>query len=217
LMTATAYHSPMLYVMIVTDNAVALRNVLSVCQFPLNIVCREVKNDDGDANTYWLAWGHRKEIAKEVTRKLYSTVIYMEVSYAENYDRLQGPTITHSFRRALAAQDDTRVTWPTLVSWAIDTKFVSRYNYSRCFYRTEIDPTRGTMRLMDYKHGIDVRPAGLDVKLDFQNLDATLYSRTVEMLHGKACGVFPNGTRTPCHVHRYFVSTQFPFQVSNRL
>ncbi len=78
-MTTTTYQSPILDVLVVTDNADALRRALSFRQFPLKIVCRGMKNDDRDNDLYWLTWGHRTEIAKAIANKAYSSVIYMEV------------------------------------------------------------------------------------------------------------------------------------------
>lgn len=135
----------------------------------------------GDDNKYWLAWCHRKAIKLAVANRSYDTVVYME--------------------------DDTRLTWPVLVSWAIDTQLLAEHNYSRCIYRTEVDKTAGFIRLMDYEHGIDtcVR-ARVDVA------SSAAYTTLAQRLQGKACGRLPNGTAMPCRMHRHFVSPSFPFQ-----
>lgn len=46
-------------------------------------------------------------------------------------------------------EDDTRVTWPALVSWAHDTVLLEPLGYLRNFYRTEFDAASGALNLLD--------------------------------------------------------------------
>ncbi|WIA23248.1 hypothetical protein OEZ85_000019 [Tetradesmus obliquus] len=131
LLEAAQYRSPTLDVLLVTDKADALQHVVQRLLLPLNISYHQAQKPPNDNNQYWVTWEHRAAIEQAAAKKNYSTVVYME--------------------------DDTRLTWRTLVSWAIDTNLLAAFNVTRCFFRTEVRPADGGLMLMDYFGAIDVR------------------------------------------------------------
>jgi hypothetical protein len=40
-------------------------------------------------------------------------------------------------------EDDTRLSWPALISWALDTEVLEPLNFTRCILRTEVDQPTG--------------------------------------------------------------------------
>lgn len=112
-------------------------------------------------------------------------------------------------------QDDTRVTWRALVSWAIDTRLLGPFNATRCFFRTEVRPADGGLLLIDYTSAIDVRSTSHLRRLDMPAAHGKALNATVAELAGRACGNFWNGTDFPCQVHAHFTATPNPFQVSD--
>lgn len=200
---ALAYESEEVDILLITDDATSLRRTLATLRLPLNMSFYEGKQDpaerEADAkyamNEYWLAWEHRKAIEAAVSTKNYTTVLYME--------------------------DDTRMPWPSLVSWALDTQLLEPFNFTRCFYRTEFDPKNGQLRLLDYRQGIDVRASSQMVKLDMLRDAPASFSAASRQLAGKVCGHLQGrkSTPLPCTLHRHFVAPDNPFQglwVANR-
>lgn len=98
LLTAQTYQSPTLDIVIVTDNASALRTVLAAFPYPINITVHEGQQGL-DSNTYWLAWVHRDVIQEAVSRKNYTTVLYMEVNAAGSGDAQGHSQPTHDPRK----------------------------------------------------------------------------------------------------------------------
>lgn len=94
------------------------------------------------------------------------------------------------------------------MSWAIDTVSLRPYNFTRCFYRTEVDDKTGQLRMLDYRYGFNVSDNGPMTKLDLQALDAAAYNEAVKRLQHRSCGM-----GQPCVVHRYFIAPDHPFQV----
>jgi hypothetical protein len=211
LQEALAYRSPVLDILLVTDKVQPLQTVVSSWQLPLNISYVEGVPDAGDKNRYWLTWVHRGAIAKAVKAKSYSTVLYMEVRL-QLFALVQPRTATTDLVLC-HSQDDTRMTWPTLVSWAIDTRVLAPWNFTRCFYRTEVDPQSGGFRLMDYRHGLDVVHNTTNMILDMATLDPARYTQQAHDLQKKSCGAHNNGQPVHCRVHRHFVAPDNPFQV----
>lgn len=60
------------------------------------------------------------------------------------------PVHSHAgYSTYLYVEDDTRVPWPALVSWAHDTAVLAPLGYQRNFYRTEFHPETGALMLLD--------------------------------------------------------------------
>lgn len=79
LLEVAQYGSPSLDVLLVTDKADALQQVVQRLLLPLNISYHQAQKPPEDNNQYWLTWEHRTAIKQAVARKNYSTVVYMEV------------------------------------------------------------------------------------------------------------------------------------------
>jgi hypothetical protein len=211
--TALSYRSRLVDILLVTDKVEPLRKAVSSLQLPLDVSYVGGVPHKQDKSPYWLTWVHRAAIAKAVKAKSYTTVLYMEVRlllFALLVKHLA--TVTQAM--LYCAQDDTRVTWPALVSWAIDTRLLAPWNFSLCFYRTEVDPKSGGLRLMDYRHGLDVVHNTTNMILDMATLDPARYAQQAHELQNRSCGVHSSGQPLPCHVHRHFVAPDNPFQVS---
>jgi hypothetical protein len=107
------------------------------------------------------------------------------------------------------------MTWPALVSWAVDTRLLAAYNLTRCFFRTEVRPADGGLAMLDYRHAIDVRPESKLKRLDVQATDSRLYEQVLAEVAGLSCGKLPNNTALPCIANRHFTASPYPFQVGH--
>lgn len=139
-------------------------------------------------NTYWLTYEHRRAVEHKLQEKDYSTVLYME--------------------------DDTYITWPVIVSWALDTQVLQPLNFTRCFFRTEIHHITGLKVLLDWELKENVTSMqAIDVKT-LTPLSNAAYNMLHQQIAGKGCGYYPSGTSQPCNasLHRFFVSPTYPFQ-----
>jgi hypothetical protein len=75
------YRSPILDVLLVTDQPDSMRNYLSRLTLDLNITVYHAKQPPGDANDFWVAFEHRPAIEAAVKQKNYTTVMYLEVRF----------------------------------------------------------------------------------------------------------------------------------------
>lgn len=122
---------------------------------------------------------------------------------------------------ALPLQDDCRVSWPALVSWAVDTRLLEPQNFTRCFFRTEVRPSDGGVFVTDWfpqntkgaPFAMDVRPDVDRIRLDMAQKDAALFNKTRREVDGTNCGAGPNGTVVRCVVHQHFAALFYPYQV----
>jgi hypothetical protein len=116
-------------VLIVTNNEKALYEFLAAKGYiggnhPTIQVWQAPRSND--ENNHSSLWVHRQAIEKAVERHPnYTSIFYME--------------------------DDTRLSWPTVVSWALDTEILEPLNFTRCNYRTEVDVETGDFNILDYK------------------------------------------------------------------
>jgi hypothetical protein len=47
-------------------------------------------------------------------------------------------------------EDDTRLSWASLASRALDTEVLEQLNFTRCIYRTELSPDTGEVVMFDW-------------------------------------------------------------------
>jgi hypothetical protein len=67
-------------------------------------------------------------------------------------------------------EDDTHLSWPTVISWALDTEVLEPLNFTRCIYRTEVDAETGDFYVLDYQYFLkhhERKCAGCDSKYRF--------------------------------------------------
>ena len=84
-------------------------------------------------------------------------------------------------------EDDTLMTWNSLLSWALDTIVLEKFGFLRCIVRTEISSKDGNMVLFDWEYEIEYKNAKKLILTDYRSLSPT-------------CS------------HTNFVSPDFPFQ-----
>jgi len=177
-------------IVIVTDNGKALTRVLEEWGYLKDINPRLQiwqAPPSNDSNKYALLWAHRQAVEEQLERQPdYTSVIYME--------------------------DDTRLNWPTVISWALDSEVLAPLNFTRCIYRTEVDMETGGFNMMDW----------IETPLFMTNkniLDMTLdakYDQVQARIESAAprcqCGKHRDGSVWPCHVHDRFVQPRQPYQ-----
>jgi hypothetical protein len=175
-------------VLIITDNKKPLHTILSSWGYfnssnPMIQVMQAPTSKD--KNKYSLLWAHRQAIEEALEKHPgYTSFIYME--------------------------DDTHLTWPSVVSWALDTEILEPMNFTRCIYRTEVDVETGDFNLLDYHSPLKISSENM---LDMsQNTDFLRVQRRVNAQSGCSCGKHRNGTPWTCAVHDLFVSPTTPFQ-----
>lgn len=177
-------------VVIVTDNDKALTRILDEWGYlqggnPRLQIWQAPATTD--TQKYALLWAHRQAVEEQLKRHPdYTSIIYME--------------------------DDTRLSWPTVTSWALDTEVLAPQNFSRCIYRTEVATETGGLNMMDWS----VTPLYMTNKNIF---DATLnadYARVQARLKDAAapchCGKHRDGSSWPCQVHDRYVQPLQPYQ-----
>lgn len=84
-----------------------------------------------DKNTYSILWSHRKLIEEQLPQADYTSIIYME--------------------------EDTRLSWPALISCALDTEVLEPLNFTRCIFRTEVDHKIGRTNIFDWMVPVQLR------------------------------------------------------------
>jgi hypothetical protein len=72
---------------------------------------------DNDSHPYSLVWAHKMAIEEATLKSDCTSILCME--------------------------DDTRLSWAALTSWALDTEVLEPLNFTRCIYRTELSPDTG--------------------------------------------------------------------------
>lgn len=177
---ATSYQTK-LEIIIVTNKASQLNAAVQGWGFNVSVW----QAPAGPANEpYQLVWAHKQAIEEALARESYTSVVYME--------------------------DDTRLSWASLISWALDTEILEPLNYTRCFYRTEIYAMSGK-RVM-----LDARACNITSVCKFDAMSAppaAAYASSLsKKVAGKHCGTLRNGTPWQCQVHTRFYSPEYPFQ-----
>ena len=120
-------------------------------------------DNDGDNNPCRIVWVHRDAINEAITHANYTAVISNE--------------------------DDHRITWPALVSWAIDIEILEPLGFTYCFYRTEVSQENGSFNLLDWTHSHNLTESPL---VDMQALSPSAFRRTEERTRNSSCGILPN-------------------------
>lgn len=174
------------HVVIVTDNERALRRALRKIE-PFNGNNRTLQISRApptkDTNKHALLWAHRQVIEEQFDRyPNFTSIIYME--------------------------DDTRLSWPAVVSWALDTEVLAPLNFSRCIYRTEIDAKTGGSNMLDW-----ASPLNLTCESTLNMSRKVDYARVRDRIQNASpshCGKRRDGT--PCRVHQYYFPPRYPFQ-----
>ncbi|EWM22808.1 hypothetical protein Naga_100178g6 [Nannochloropsis gaditana] len=176
-------------VLIVTDNDEALHKILAAWGYMGNsnptLQLWQAPTTD-DKHKYSLLWAHRQAIEDAVERHPgYTSIFYME--------------------------DDTHLTWPTVVSWALDTEILEPLNFTRCIYRTEVDVKTGDFNMMDYTNTplCITRKNVLDAT---RNDDFVRIQERLKKQPALRCGRHRDKTQWTCGVHDRFVSPTEPYQ-----
>lgn len=137
---------------------------------------------------YWLTYQHRFAIQSKLKQEDYTAVLYME--------------------------DDTFLSWPAIVSWALDTQLLQPLKFTRCFYRTEVHHATGTKVMLDWetKENLTESPT-VDV-MSVDKRSRARYLALSQQLRNEGCKQLASPVVQPCmsSLHRHFVSPSFPFQ-----
>lgn len=176
------------HVVIVTDHERALYRTLQKWEhFDYSTLTLQIWQapSTNDTNKHALLWAHRQAIEEQLEHHPnFTSIIYME--------------------------DDTRLSWPAVVSWALDTEVLAPLNFTRCIYRTEVDVETGGGNMLDWSSPL---------QLDYSNtLNVTYnadYARVQDRLQKASdcrCGKHRDGTLWPCRVHAYYLTPAAPFQ-----
>lgn len=143
-----------------------------------------------------LMWAHRQAIEARVREieQSYSTVVYLE--------------------------DDMRLEWPALVSWALDTEVLEPLNLTRCFYRTEVEPEHGKIMMLDWTHPLQLSKVNM-LALERINEPALVVSQaddrafsaldTSDAYQFHQIPTVPGNASSFSH-HWLFVYPEFPYQ-----
>jgi hypothetical protein len=185
-------------VLIVTDQAQAVHSVLASWGFQADkrqdLTVWQAPNT-AEEKKYKLLWAHRQAIADRlhvVGPNHYSAIFYME--------------------------DDTRLDWPAVVSWALDTEVLEPHNLTRCFYRTEVHATYGTPALLDWRAPLNLSAPGTVLRLDSgQSGTGPSFSRshrTSATAQKAACEslFLRDGSPWDCSPHSVYLLPREPFQ-----
>jgi len=140
-------------ILVVTDHSSAVRSVLAswgrvgdtlhsikVWQASARATVPEVGKTGSSveyAAKYTLLWAHRNAIKTQIQ------------------------TLGHNYSAVFYMEDDTRLDWPAVVSWALDTEVLEPNNLIRCFYRTEVDASKGTPAMLDWSSPMKLRDKNL--------------------------------------------------------
>jgi hypothetical protein len=177
-------------ILIVTDKYQELHNVLAKwgkfgpeSKMRIRTLVWQAPETPEDRNPYRLLWAH-KDAIRQTLEPHHTAVVYME--------------------------DDTRLAWSSLVSWAFDTEILEPLNFTRCFFRTETSATKGTSNMLDWTMPLVLTNKNtVDAYLK-EKATSTKTSLRTGSLFG--CGCLRDGSLWPCQVHRHFLSPEEPFQ-----
>lgn len=176
------------HIVIVTDHEKALRRALQKME-PFHgsnptLTFSQVPPTN-DTNKFAMCWAHRQVIEKQFEQyPNFTSIIYLE--------------------------DDQLFSWPTLVSWALDTEVLAPLNFTRCIYRTEVDVETGESNMGDWRTPVKLtheNTINVTHTLDF----ARVQNRLQNAPHCH-CGKHRDGAPWPCRVHDNYVSPTDPFQ-----
>lgn len=184
LQTVSKYHTSVT-VCVVTDQPQNLQHVLQVWRFRDTTVCSVPKTEQAqeDNNRYSLLWHHRSVMAEAHRTGEYTSFLYME--------------------------DDTKLSWPVLVSWALDTEVLEPLGFTRGFFRTDFSPATGKLVMMDVAHRVNITSWNLTV--DVQSINSTLLNTARQRFETYPCFTNDHGSVSPCHIHRLYVQLSNPF------
>lgn len=171
-------------ILVVTDEAAKLGVVLSMWGYT-GIKLWQTPREGDDGNLYSLVWAHKEAIEEEISRQDFTAVVYME--------------------------DDTRLSWASLTSWALDTEVLEPLNFTRCIYRTEISPDTGELMMLDWIEPVTVESHGKT--LDMVLADPSKLDEVNRRIEHRYCGSIRDGLGPwHCKVHRHFLNPIRPFQ-----
>jgi len=168
-------------VVIVTDEPSAMASVANTWGLSKLIRTWDASHLS-DSHMGALLWEHRNAIAQILKHESFTSVVVLE--------------------------DDIRLSWPSLQSWALDTELLLPYNFRRCFFRTEFG-TKGDIRMLDWTQALEIVS---EVNLiDFKAQNQEHYEEISKRTAGQLCGYLRNGTSFKCELHQYFVSPCFHY------
>jgi hypothetical protein len=201
-------------IVVVTDRSSAVRSVLAswgregdalhsikVWQASARATVPEV-GKTGDrverAAKYTLLWAHRNAIETQIN------------------------TFGHNYSAIFYMEDDTRLDWPAVVSWALDTEVLEPNNLIRCFYRTEVDASTGTPNMLDWsspmkvtdENVLDIAPAQTPLTKAGKEWSTGNSSSQVRRRPLSNCRILKlrDGSSWACAPHRRYIRPAFPFQ-----
>ena len=93
----------------------------------------------------------------------------------------------------LYIEDDTGITWPSLVSWALDQQHLEPLGFSRGFYRTEVQLFHTVGITMTNATQILSWATSLEEGQSFRHVYDTRGSCCKIADHGKSCGLIQVG------------------------
>ena len=201
-------------ILVVTDRSSAVRSVLAswgrekdvlhsikVWQASARATAPEVGKTGSQveyAAKYTLLWAHRNAIKTQIH------------------------TLGHSYSAVFYMEDDTRLDWPAVVSWALDTEVLEPINLTRCFYRTEVDASKGTPNMLDWQFPmkvtdeniLDMAPAQTPVNKAGKEWSTGNSSSQERRWPLKDCHELKlrDGSSWACAPHRRYIRPAFPFQ-----
>lgn len=170
-------------ILVITDDANNLREVIASWGYAETVSVWSAAKHDGDLHKYSLLWAHKAAIQDHVPGSTYTSVVYLE--------------------------DDTRLSWASLVSWAVDSEVLEPLEWTRCMFRTEVSPATGQLNMLDWTFPYNITTFQI---FDVQKSNPARYVEVAARLQGMDCGALRDGSAWPCRVHKHFVSPNEPFQ-----
>jgi hypothetical protein len=170
--------------LVVTDEAAKLNVVLRNWGYTDGFSCWQAPSAN-DSHPYSLVWAHKMAIEEATLKINYTSIVYME--------------------------DDTRLSWAALTSWALDTEVLEPLNLTRCFYRTELSPDTGHRVMLDWKQPVSIKSRGQP--LDVTVANPLTFQSVTNRVANRSCGFIRIGLGPwVCVVHRHFLNPTQPFQ-----
>lgn len=185
LLSVVATYRTEYHVVIVTDvHASVLEAAMGDWNLPFRPDIWSAITSERD-HKFWLLWEHKNAIEHYIHQ------------------------IKHNATSVLYMEDDTKLSWPALLSWALDTEVLEPLNFTRCFVRTEIHASTGLPVVLDYKRTFSASeekccPVHIS-NHHWQGSQMCDWGRTSDVCNGP-------GVIAPCVVHKDYLSPPEPFQ-----
>ena len=134
-------------------------------------------------------------------------------------------SVGHDYSAVVYIEDDTRLSWPAVVSWALDTEILEPRNMLRCIFRTEVGASDGRPAMLDWIKPLNLNKANvLDVQIEKTgsihgqptgqpmalSAEGGIDRSKSEALCGKL--TLRDGLPWSCAPHKWYILPEYPFQ-----